>query len=233
MNATVPIRIAAIVAPLPAGARLRREQPVEAVHPLRALEQHEESEEGDRDRPEHDRDHALGDRERRAGEAEHLRRPTLVDRVLDPLGQVIFRLQEPEPSLALADVVDVVGDLVDQFGHLVDDRRHEERSDPRERGQHEQEGHARGQPAPLNPVTLEEVDRRVHRQREEERDQNPDNYVPRDHDHLEHDGHGDDRAEHDQDRAHGKADEPLRHHATRIAGTSDGQAARSARMRTE
>ena len=53
------------------------------------------------------------------------------------------------------------------------------------------------------------------------------------HDHLEHDGNGDDRAEHGQDRAHGKADEPLGHHATRIAGTSDGQVARYARMRTE
>jgi len=57
--------------------------------------------------------------------------------------------------------------------------------------------------------------------------------VPGDHDHLEHDGNRDDRAEHGKDRAHRKADEPLGHHATRIAGTSDGQVARSARMRTE
>ena len=144
-----------------------------------------------------------------------------MDRVPDPLRKVVFRLQEPEPALAVADVVHVVGDLADQIADLMDDRWHEERPDPRKGDEHEHEGHARGQASPGDSVPLEVVDRRVHRQREEDRDQDPDHDVSRDPDHLEHDGHRDDRAEHGQDRAHGKADEPLGHHTTRIAATSD------------
>jgi hypothetical protein len=79
-------------------------------------------------------------------------------------------------------------------------------------------------------VPLEELNRRIHRQRQEERDQDPRDHVPRDPDHLEHDRNGDDRAEHGQDRARGKADEPLGHHATRIAAPSDVYAAGSERM---
>ena len=127
--------------------------------------------------------------------------------------------------------MDVVGDLADELAHLVDDRRYKKGSDRRERRQHEDVRNARGETTPLDSVPLEELDRRIHRQREEERDQDPDNHVPGDPDHLEHDRHGDDRAEHGQNRAHGKADEPLGHHATRIAGKSDVQVGSSARMR--
>ena len=49
--------------------------------------------------------------------------------VLDPLDDVVLRLQESEPPLALGEVVDVVGDLVDQVIHLIDERRDEDVGD--------------------------------------------------------------------------------------------------------
>ena len=134
---------------------------------------------------------------------------------------MVLRLQETEPALALADVVDVVGDLADELAYLMNDCRHEQGPDHRERRQDQHISDRSGEAAPADSVALEELDRRVHRQREEQRDQDPRDHVPRDPDHLEDDGNGDDRTEHGQDRAHGKADEPLGHHAPRIAASSD------------
>src|SRR5205814_7129123 len=137
------------------------EQAVEALHPLRALEQHEEGQKRDRERPDDDRDHALRDRERRARKAEHLRRAALMDRVPDLLRQVVFGLEEAKSALAVADVVDVVGDLAYELAYLVNDRRHEQRSDRGESPEHEDVGDTGSEAAPADSMPLEELDLRV------------------------------------------------------------------------
>src|SRR6266480_5067348 len=207
-KATVPIRIAAMVAPA-SGIRSRiatispsatakgtpmirsaavvRKQAVEPVHPGGALEEHEEGHEGDRDRGDHDGDYALGDVDRDARDAEDLRRPARLDRLLDPLLDVVLRLEEAEPAASVRDIVDVARELVDELVELVDEGRDDREADRDEERDREQVGE-RGRPAAArDAVSHEPFDRRVERERQEDRDQNPGQDVPGDPDHLEDD----------------------------------------------
>ena len=59
--------------------------------------------------------------------------PPRLDRVPDLLDDVVLRLQEAEPALALGQVVDVAGDGLDEVVDLVDERRDEGVADPGDR----------------------------------------------------------------------------------------------------
>jgi hypothetical protein len=99
----------------------------DSTHP--ALEEHEERHEGDRDRREHDVDHALRESQRRPGDAEELD-ATGVQRLPGLVDKVVLGLEEPEPTAALRQVVQVVRNLPGEVVHLIDERRDEEESDP-------------------------------------------------------------------------------------------------------
>ena len=60
------------------------------------------------------------------------------------------------------------------------------------------------------------------RDREEERDQDPRQHLPRDEEHLEQRADANDDPEHDEHRPHGKPDRPLGDHRPSIAPPSDG-----------
>ena len=197
----------------PPGLRLRRQRREEPLHPGRPLEQHEERHEDDRDRGHDDRDHALGDGDRDARKPEHLRRAAVPDRVLDPFLDVVLRLEEAEASAAVGEVVRVVGQLVHELVGLVDERRDEREADPDEEPDRQHVRQRSRIPAARDPVPLEPVHGRVEREREEGRDHDPREDVPRDPDHLERERDGDHDPEHGQDRPGPKADEAFRDHA--------------------
>ena len=58
----------------------------------------------------------------------------VLELVANALGDVVLRLEEPEPPAPMRDVVDVAGQRLREAVHLVDERREEERA---ERGQPE------------------------------------------------------------------------------------------------
>ena len=64
--------------------------------------------------------------------------PPVADRALDPLLDVVLRLEEPEPAAAVRDVVHVVRELADELVHLVDERRDEREADRDEEGEREE-----------------------------------------------------------------------------------------------
>ena len=193
----------------------------EAIDPERAFEEHEEGHEDDRHGGDDRGDDPLRDRDRGAGEAEHLRRSTGFDRVPDPLRDVVLRLEEAEAPAAMRDVVDVAGERVGEAVHLADERRDEERRQGRDRCESEQQRDGGRRPALLHALSLEPVDGRVEGEREEHRDQDPDDDVPRDPDDLEQQPDGDRDPEDREDRRGPEADDALLH-ATRITPESDG-----------
>jgi hypothetical protein len=81
--------------------------------------------------------------------------------------------------------------------------------------------HGRGAPRRFRPWRWNHSTARVERKRQEERDHDPRQDVPRDPDHLEYDGDGDDRPEQRQDRAQLEPDQALRDHGTIVAERSD------------
>ena len=193
----------------------------EPVDPERAFEEHEEGHEDDRHGGDDRGDDPLRDRDRGAGEAEQLRGATRFDGVPNPLGDVVLRLQEAEPTAAMRDVVDVAGERVREAVHLADERRDEERRQGGDRCESEQQRDGGRQPALLHSLSLEPVDGRVEGEREEHRDQDPDDDVPRDPDDLEQQPHGDRNPQDRQDRRGPEPDDALLH-ATRITPESDG-----------
>ena len=78
-----------------------------------------------------------------------------------------------------------------------DDRDHQD-VDDRRRGA-----------APVDPAALEGVDRRVQRDREERRDERPDEHAARDPDDPEHDADGDEQHGRGDDRARAEGDDAL------------------------
>ena len=139
----------------------------------------------------------------------------------NPLLDVVFRLQEPEPPAPVGDVAGVVGQLLDEVVHLVDERRDEQVADQGQEPEGEQERDRGGGPPSLEPVPLEPLDGGVQSQGQEQRDQDPRQYVARDPDHLEQDRDRDDRREQRQHGPQPEADEALRDHPPRIAAASD------------
>ena len=106
---------------------------------------------------------------------------------------------------------DVAGERLREAVDLVDERRKEEgaeRGQPSEREQHRDRGR---RPAALHAVALEPVDRWVERQREEDRDQDPREDVPRDPDDLEQERDRDRDPEHRKDRRGPEPDKALLH----------------------
>ena len=105
-----------------------------------------------------------------------------------------------------------------------------DRGDERERGTYVTPAAA---PRRFEPVALEPLHRRVERQRQEERDQDPRQHVAGDPDHLEDDRDRDDDSEQRQHGPRPEADEPLRDHPLSIAPASDvRRAALGLRTRT-
>ena len=158
----------------PARLRLRRQERVEPLDPRRAFEQHEERQEDDRDVPMTMLTTPFVTETAVPDSAEQLLRAAVVDLLAHLLDDVVLRLEEAEPPLALRQVVDVAGTRVDELVHVVDERRDEERADAgddeRSRAGTPIPG---GEAAALDAAPLEQLDERVHREREEERDRDP------------------------------------------------------------
>ena len=131
-----------------------------------------------------------------------------------PVHDVVLGLQEAEPPAPAGQVVDVVRDLVDELVRLVDERRDEECGDPDDPGQDDQVRRTGREATALQAVALEQLDERVHREREEDRDQDPRDHVPRYPDHLEHHADRDHDPEDGEDRSRREVDEPLPHGAS-------------------
>ena len=198
----------------PARLRLRRQEPEEPLRPARAFEEHEEGHEDDRDRAEHDVDDALRDGERGSGEAEDPARAALVHLLAHLLDDVVLGLEEAEPAAAARQVVDVVGGLVDEGVHLVDERRDEQGSQPDDAERDAEVGDPDRGAAAVDAVALEPFDGRVQREREEERDEDPRQHVPRDPDDLEHGRNGEHDPDDGKDGPRRKVDDPLEHGAS-------------------
>ena len=150
----------------------------EAPYEPRPFEQHEDGQEGDRDDADHEGDDAVRDREARIGDAQDPAGATLLDRLPHLVDDLVVVLQEAERASAGRQVLDEVRHGRDELLDLVDERRDEERPERSEGREREQEHEHRRQ-APPQPALLEELDRRVEREREEERDQDPRDDVPR------------------------------------------------------
>src|SRR5919109_783426 len=223
-NATAPTIIAAIVAPAsgirsriptispsataygtpmitstmavraPALPRRGLQKHEEAIDPGRALEQHEERQEDDRHRREHRIHDTPRQRERRPGETEQLRGTAFSERLARLVDEVVLRLQEPEPAAAFGEVVQVVGDLVREVVHLVDQRRDEQPADQRDSDQRGDEDDPGRDTTPLD-ASLEPVNGGGQRERQEQRDEDPGEDMPRDPEDLQ----GDERDDEDRD----------------------------------
>ena len=140
-----------------------------------------------------------------------MRRSALLDCVPNALGHVVLRLEEPESPAAVGDVVDVIRKCLREPIHLADERRDEEEPEEREAGEHEDGRDPGCKPSAANAVVLEPVDGGVHREREEDRDQNPGENLARDPDELEHEKDPDRDPEQRKDRRGPKADNALLH----------------------
>ena len=83
------------------GCDVLGQQRVEALDPVRPLEQHEQGQERDRERGDDGIDDALRHRQRGAREAEHAGRTALLDRLPDLLDDLVVALEEAEPAATL------------------------------------------------------------------------------------------------------------------------------------
>ena len=90
---------------------------------------------------------------------EQLLRAAVVDLLAHLLDDVVLRLEEAEPALALRDVVDVSRRRVDELVHVVDERRDEECAERREGEKHEQERGSRREPAAADAAPLQHTRR--------------------------------------------------------------------------
>ena len=145
------------------------------------------------------------------GQPEQPLRAAVVDLLAHLLDDVVLRLEKAEPAPALRHVVDVAGHGVDELVHVVDERRDEQRADCRRR-----RGARAGAPTDAaspggRAAPLQHLDERVDREREEERDRDPDDHVSRDRDEVEQRPHRDREPEDREDRAHAEADDALGH----------------------
>ena len=66
------------------------------IHRIRAFEEHEEGQEGDRQSPDHSGHDARQDLDSRARQTRHPTRTCLVDRLLEPLDYLIVALEKTE-----------------------------------------------------------------------------------------------------------------------------------------
>src|SRR4029453_6911976 len=101
------------------------------------------------------------------------------------------------------------------------ERGHEREADRDDEPDREQERHGRGCPTALQAVALEPVARRVEREREKRRDQDPGQDVPRDPDDLQGNRDGDHGRQQRQDRPKPEPDQALRDHRPIVAERSD------------
>ena len=213
------VDVAADLAPARLG-RLRQ-QAVDPLDPRRPLEQHEQRQERDRDDGDDGVENALRQREGGVREAEDAAGAALLDRLACPLDDVVLALEEAEPAAPAGEVVDVAGNGVGQVVDLAHEGRHERRGDPDDDEDRADEDDADCRPA-LHPTPDEELDGRVERHREEERDQQPDDHRARHPDHLEHDRDGEHDPDHGQDRARPEPNDALVEHPARIGAALDG-----------
>src|SRR5215207_3006210 len=93
--------------PPPLVARALRNEPVHALDPRRAFEEHEEGHEGDRHDRHDEGEHTLRDCDRGARETEYARRASVRDRIPDPLLELVALRESAERATTLGDVVDV------------------------------------------------------------------------------------------------------------------------------
>jgi hypothetical protein len=134
---------------------------------------------------------------------------------------VVLRLQEAEAASPFRHVVDVARQRLDEVVHLVDERRDERVADRGDRDQGECVRDPRGAGSALHAPAHEPFDRRVERQREKDRDQDPRDHLPRDRDdHKERPGR-DHEPDHSEHGAHAEADHAFLGHSRRIAVDPD------------
>ena len=136
----------------------------------------------------------------------------VLHRLFHSLDDVVARLEEAEPATAMGEVVHVVRHLVREAVHLVDERRDDKRGEPADGGERNEERDPGGEPTALDAVPLHPLDRRVERECEEERDQEPAEDVPRDPEDVEDDADRQDDAEDREDRARPEVDDPVDSH---------------------
>ena len=197
----------------PARLLLLRQHAVDAVHPPRPLEQHEEGHEDDRQGRRHRGEDALRDRDRGARTDRELADTAALHGMLDALDDVVARLEEAKTPATLREVVDVIRNLVREVVHLVDERRDEEREQAAHHRERHDERDSGGEAATRDAVSLQPLDCRIERQCEEERDQEPAQHVTRHPEHIEDDSDRDHDPQHREDRARTEMDDPVDGHA--------------------
>lgn len=128
---------------------------------------------------------------------------------------MVIALEEAERTAARGELLHVAGNRVDEVADLLDERRDDERADAGDDGGDEEVDHSGGRAAPVQSVALQGVDRRIEREREQERRERPDEHPLG----LQDDPHQGDRAEQDrddhEDRARADGDDVLRIHDSR------------------
>ena len=164
--------------PVPARLVLLGQGVAEARHEPRPFEQHEDGQEGDRHDADDEGDDTVGDGEARIRDAQNPAGSLLLDRLPHLVDDLVVVLQEAERASAGRQVLDEVRHGRDELLDLVDERRDQERPKPGEGGSASRKTSNDARLAP-QPALLEELDRRVEREREEERDQDPRDDVPR------------------------------------------------------
>ena len=87
--------------PVPPRLHRLRERALEPLDDLRALEEHEDRQEGNRDDTDDEGDDAPGDRKPGVGDAEHTAGALVIDRLLDLVDDLVVVLEEAERAAAL------------------------------------------------------------------------------------------------------------------------------------
>jgi hypothetical protein len=126
---------------------------------------------------------------------------------------VVVGLEEAESPASLGQVLDVARHGVDEVVHLRDEGRDERGAEPADPDRQQQVRDADREAPPPDPAAHQEVDERVERDGEEERDHDPREHLPREPDHLQQRRNREHDPEHGEDRPCAEADDPLIHRA--------------------
>ena len=187
------------------GLRKKRHLPANRA---RALDEHEQGEEHDRDQRDDAGEHALRDAEPALRYAEYPAGAPLLDRLLDAIDDLVVALEEPERPLAGRQVGDETRDRLDEVLHLGDEGRDRDVGEPADH-QHRDHEHEQRRERTVETAPLEELDHGVERGGEDHRCEQPEEdspELPGEEDRP--DGEQRER-EHEQDRAGANRDDPL------------------------
>ena len=109
------------------------------IHRMRALEEHEKGQEGDRQGPDHSGQDAREDLDGRARQTRDTARARFIDRLTKPLDYLIVALEKTEGTSTRCQVGDDCRQSIDELPHLVDERGDEKETEPANREESDQE----------------------------------------------------------------------------------------------